>query len=452
MNTIKTILHNALIVNEGTVTPGYLIIEGDTITEVGHGPCLLSQNLTDGATVIDCCGDYLMPGVIDTHVHFRDPGLTHKADITTESAAAVAGGVTSYMDMPNTNPATVTLEAWENKMKHAAECSHANYAFYIGATNDNLDTLLSMDYTRVPAIKLFLGSSTGNMLVDDSETLSRLFSETNALIAVHAEDETIIRNNREELKAKYPEGQVPLTEHATMRSREACLKAAKKAVEAAKSTGARLHLLHVSTADELALLSPGPLGEKNITAETCPHYLLFTNNDIATRGARVKCNPAIKDKSDLKALKDALRHGLIDTIATDHAPHLPADKEGDLLKAASGMPGIQFSLPIMLSGIVTPARAAELMSHNPATLYRINRRGFLKPGYKADIVRVKHLETPHVISDEDVVSRCGWTPFAGVPVDYEVVTTLVNGKVAFENGTVTNTIAGEPLTFGHNIC
>ncbi len=447
---MKTLYYNALIVNEGKQFPGYLLTDGDTITAVGKGD--YPEQLAADITPVDCQGDLLMPGVIDTHVHFRDPGLTQKGDISTESAAAVAGGVTSFLDMPNTSPATVTLQAWEDKMRHAAEVSHANYGFYIGATNSNLDLLLKLDYSRIPAIKLFLGSSTGNMLVDDPDTLRRLFTETDALIAVHAEDEGIIRANREKLVSEYPDGKVPLYLHSTMRSPQACLKAASRAVEAAREAGARLHLMHVSTRDELNLLDPGPVDEKLITAETCPHYLLFTNDDIKSRGSRVKCNPALKNESDCEALREALRHGLIDTIATDHAPHSLSDKEGDLLKAASGMPGVQFSLPLMLSGIVSPTRAAELMSHNPATLYRINGRGFLRPGYKADIVRVRHLDEPHVITDSDVLSKCGWTPYAGLSLDYKIVTTIVNGQPAFLDGKVTDIIAAQPLTFGRPKC
>lgn len=446
---MKTLYYNALIVNEGKQFIGYLLIDGDTIAAVGEGA--FSGELSGDTQSIDCLGDFIMPGVIDTHVHFRDPGLTAKGDIATESAAAVAGGVTSFLDMPNTTPATVTLQAWEDKMSHAAEVSHANYGFYIGATNSNLDLLLSLDYTRIPAIKLFLGSSTGNMLVDNPETLRRLFSETKTLIAVHAEDEDIIRANREKLSAQYPDG-VPLSLHSTMRSTEACLKAARRAVEAAREAGARLHLLHVSTREELNLLDPGPVDDKLITAETCPHYLLFTNDDISLRGSRVKCNPAIKDDSDRLALREALRHGLIDTIATDHAPHLPGDKEGDLLKAASGMPGVQFSLPVMLSGIVSPRSAAELMAHNPAILYGIEGRGFLRSGYKADFVRVRHLDTPHIISDDDVISKCGWTPYAGTAVNYKIVTTVVNGQQAYNEGDVTDILAAQPLTFGHPKC
>lgn len=447
---MKTLYYNAIIVNEGKQFPGYLLTHGDTIVAVGKGE--YPEQLTPDINTVDCRGDLLMPGVIDTHVHFRDPGLTHKGDIASESAAAVAGGVTSYLDMPNTSPATVTLQAWEEKMRHAAEVSRANYGFYIGATNSNLDLLLELDYERIPAIKLFLGSSTGNMLVDNPETLRRLFTETDALIAVHAEDEGIIRANRERLVSQYPKGEVPIELHSTLRSREACIKSARRAVEAAREAGARLHLLHVSTREELNLLDTGPVDEKLITAETCPHYLLFTNDDISSRGARVKCNPALKEESDREALREALRHGLIDTIATDHAPHLASDKEGDLLKAASGMPGVQFSLPVMLSGIVSPTRAAELMAHNPATLYRIDGRGFLRPGYKADLVRVRHLDTPRVISDDDVVSKCGWTPYDGIAVNYEIVTTVVNGQPAFHEGHLTDIHSAQPLTFGRPKC
>lgn len=447
---MNTLLYNAIITREGHTFNGYIIIDGDTIETVADGRPDDDMLNDDTLTAIDCEGDILMPGAIDTHVHFRDPGLTAKGDIDTESHAAIAGGVTSYIEMPNTKPATVTIEAWNDKMNRAAQVSAANYAFFIGATNDNLPTLLKADYSRVPGIKLFMGSSTGNMLVDNESMLDNLFALSPALIMVHAEDEDTIRANKARIETQYPEGNVPLTLHSVMRSTEACIKASRHAVELARRHNARLHLAHVSTAAELDLLQSGDIEEKRITAETCPHYLLFTDADLTSKGARVKCNPAIKTDEDRDSLIKALKQGLIDTIATDHAPHLPADKEGDLFHAASGMPGVQFSLPLMLSMGFTPELTARLMAENPATLFGIDRRGFLRPGYHADIVRVTKLDTPHTITDADVVSRCGWTPFTGCKTSYEVVTTWVNGHPAYDHGKFSGKRTAQELKFNQS--
>lgn len=444
-----TLMHNALIINEGSEHTGYIMIDGDTITACGHGEA--PQDLRDNSdiTAIDCHGDMLLPGAIDTHVHFRDPGLTHKGDIATESMAAVAGGVTSYIDMPNTVPATTDMDRWNDKMRHAADVSLANYAFFIGATNDNLHTLLNADYSRIPGIKLFMGSSTGNMLVDDNDMLESLFKQSKAIIAVHAEDEGSIRANKALIQARYPDGGVPIGLHSTLRSTEACFKAAQQAVAMARRYGTRLHLLHISTEAELQLLDHGHnVAHKRITAETCPHYLLFNDSDIASLGARIKCNPAIKTISDRRALLHAIATGLIDTIATDHAPHLPADKQGDLFHAASGMPGVQFSLPLMLSlPNIDPATVVQLMCHNPATIFHIDRRGFLKPGYAADIVRIARLDHPHTIADDDVSSRCGWTPYVGKSVTHRVVSTIVNGHTVYHDGQWHHPSTAQPLTF-----
>lgn len=444
---MKTLLYNARIISDNQTTHGYIVIDDDTIETVAAGHPDESMLHAPGVQTIDCEGDYLIPGAIDTHVHFRDPGLTAKGDIETESRAAVAGGVTSYFDMPNTRPTTITLEDWADKMSRAAQVSAANYAFFIGATNDNLPTLLAADYSRVPGIKLFMGSSTGNMLVDNESMLDDLFAKSPAIIVVHAEDEDTIRANKAALEAKYPDGNVPLTEHSAMRSTEACIKASRRAVELARRHNARLHLAHISTAAELELLEPGDVASKRITAETCPHYLLFTDADIATRGARVKCNPAIKTDADRHALADAINRGLIDTIATDHAPHLPADKQGDLFHAASGMPGVQFSLPLMLSMGFAPELVARLTAHNPSQLFGIDRRGFLRPGYYADIVRVTRLHEPHAITDDDVVSRCGWTPFAGCETTFKVITTWVNGSRAYHLGHFSPALSAHQLNF-----
>lgn len=447
---MKQLLHNAAITDANGSYTGWLLIDNGKIEATGHGDApapLLDDNTID---VTDCEGDILMPGVIDTHVHFRDPGLTAKGDIATESRAAVAGGVTSYIDMPNTKPATTTVRAWSDKMARAAEVSMANYAFFIGATNDNLDELLAADYTQVPGIKLFLGSSTGNMLVDNDDMLGRLFAQSPAVIAVHAEDEATIRANRATIEARYTRGEVPIELHSVLRDRTACYKSSKHAVEMARRHGARLHLLHISTREELELLEPGDISSKRITSETCPHYLIFNEGEYTAKGARVKCNPSIKADTDRQALLRAVKEGLIDTIATDHAPHLAADKEGDLFSAASGMPGIQFSLPVMLSLGIEPRTVSRLMSGNPARLYGITGRGFIREGYAADLVRVKPLGTPDTISDSNVISKCGWTPYDGLRVKHRVVTTWVNGGIAFDNGTVSEQSHAVPLKFEHN--
>ena len=427
------LFHNAQLVNEGSVTRGWLMTEGDKIARIGHGD--IPAGLT-ADEITDCGGAYLIPGVIDTHVHFRDPGLTEKADMATESRAALAGGVTSFIDMPNTKPATVSMEAVEGKMARAAEVSEANYGFFIGATNDNLDQLLRADYSRVAGIKLFLGSSTGNMLVDDNNTLDTLFAKAPALIAVHAEDEAIIRSSRDRLTAEHPEG-IPVEMHPDVRPREACIAATRHAIDLAERNSARVHICHISTADDLQLIAEAKARGVKVTAETCPQYLMFDRNDFLRLGARIKCNPAIKEPADRIALLRELRPGgVIDTIATDHAPHLPAQKEGNALTAASGMPMVQFSLPAMLDLASSDpdaegldiARIVELMCHAPARLLDIDRRGYLREGYYADLVIVAPVAMPgRRITDADVVSRCGWTPLDGRTLGWEVRRTLVNG-------------------------
>ncbi len=422
---------NAEIVNEGQVFTGWVLTEGDRIASIGDG-----ATAPDADEVIDCGGSWLIPGVIDTHVHFRDPGLTEKADMASESAAAVAGGVTSFTDMPNTRPATVTMEAVDAKMERAAEVSQANYGFFIGATNSNLDELLSADYSKVAGIKLFLGSSTGNMLVDNDSTLDRLFAEAPAIIAVHAEDEKMVRAARERLEAEHPDG-IPVELHPDMRPREACIAATAHAIDLAERNGARVHICHVSTADEIRLIREAKMRGVKVTAETCPQYLLFDRNDFLTLGSRIKCNPAVKEPADRIALVRALAPGGgIDTIATDHAPHLLSQKEGNALTAASGMPMVQFSLPAMLDLIDEDPEAeglgitdvVRLMCHAPADIFGIRDRGYIRPGYAADLVIVERLPLPgHTVTDSDVVSKCGWTPLAGRKLTYRVKRTMVNG-------------------------
>lgn len=448
-----TLIYNARVVNEGSAALGYVTIAGRFIDIVGTGHA--PQALIDGvATAIDAGGRLLLPGAIDEHVHFRDPGLTHKADMATESRAAVAGGVTSFIDMPNTVPATTTCAAVDDKIERAAAVSCANYGFFIGATNTNLDQLLAADYTKVAGVKLFLGSSTGNMLVDSESTISRIFSEVPALIAVHAEDESIISANRKTFGEEYGDD-VPVNFHPAIRSRKACVEATRKAVEGARKYGARLHVLHISTADELQFFSPGPVEGKRITAETCPQYLLFCDEHYARFGARIKCNPAIKRAADREALRAAVASGVIDVIATDHAPHLEAEKQGGALKAVSGMPMVQFSLPVMVSlaaeGSFPITRVVEKMSHNPARIFGIDRRGFIRPGYYADLALVDDACEPYTVSAGMVLSKCGWSPLEGAPLGARVDITWVNGKVVWRYGVLFSSPAGMPLKFRQKV-
>lgn len=448
----RTIIHNAVVVNDGERFRGYVVIEDAKIAIVGSGDA--SDDLIASCEVVeDAAGAYLLPGVIDDQVHFRDPGLTHKADIATESRAAVAGGVTSFMDMPNTNPQTVTIEAVKAKQQRAAEVSVANYAFFIGATNDNIDQLLECDYTEVPGVKLFLGSSTGNMLVDHEDMLDRIFTEVPALIAIHSEDEAIIRHNRDTMVAKYGDD-VPVAEHPNIRSSEACYVSTARAIERARRCGSRLHVLHVSTADELALFVSEPIGQKKITAEVCVHHLWWTDKDYNRLGTRIKWNPAIKTESDRNALRQGLLSGTIDIVATDHAPHLLSEKQGTALTAASGGPFVQYSLPAMMEladqGVFTLEMVVEKMSHAPARLFGIENRGYIRSGYYADLTIVRPGEA-YIVTDADVISRCGWTPLDGEMLHNRVVSTYVNGHRAYHDGVVDETICGKSLRFKSNL-
>lgn len=434
-----TVIHGGAVVNEGKKFIGYVAFSDGVIVEIGEMP-LPGKFKSQDCILIDASGCYVLPGVVDTHVHFRDGGTASspKGNISSESDAAMAGGVTVYFDMPNTVPQTVTLDAWRRKMEYAMVASKVNYAFFLGATNDNIGELKRADYSSVPGIKLFMGASTGNMLVDDDNSLDEIFRECcDKIIAVHAENQAIIDENKRNLIAKCGTEDLQVTFHSAIRSREACFTSAQKAVSLAKKHNSRLHLLHVSTADELSLLTAGDVSDKRITAETCPHYLYFTENDYSRLGARIKCNPSIKSAADRDALICAVVDGRIDVIATDHAPHLLSDKQGNVFTAASGMPGVQFSLPLMLEltrlhSDLTVERVVELMSHNPAIIYSISRRGFLRKGYYADIVIVKET-SGYIVSDSDVKSLCGWTPYAGISLHYKVVKTIVNGGCKAED-------------------
>ena len=442
----RTWIKNAQIVNEGKTFNGSVIIEDEIIVEV------LQENETPSNEcdeTIDASGCYLIPGVIDDHVHFRDPGLTHKADILTESMAAAAGGVTSYMDMPNTNPQTTTLEALEDKFKDAATKSIVNYSFYFGATNENADLLAQLDKNRVCGVKLFMGSSTGNMLVDQQDTLKNIFTNAGMLIATHCEDQQIISANTAFYKEKY--GEDPdVKYHPEIRNEEACYQSSALAVQLAKETGARLHIMHISTAKELELLANKAIEEKNITAEACVSHLFFCDEDYATFGTRIKCNPAIKSKADRDALRQALTGNLIDVIGTDHAPHLLSEKQGGALKAVSGMPTLQFSLNSVMElvheGLISMEQLVQKMCHAPATLYQIEKRGFIRTGYKADLAIVN----PNIewtVNKECILSKCGWSPMEGQTFHAKVEKTFVNGQMVYDGKQVDALHRGQELRF-----
>ena len=447
------LIKNATLVNEGqTFVASVFVSDGKIAKIMSEGESFDSGS----ATVIDGAGKYLIPGIIDEHVHFREPGTTHKADIYTESRAAVAGGVTSFMDMPNTLPQTTTQALLEQKFDLAAERSLANYSFYLGATNDNLAEVIKTDPKRVCGIKLFMGSSTGNMLVDKNEVLVRLFRESPCLIAAHCEDEQTIHENTVRCKDLIAKGEIipDSSIHPLIRTMEACYKSSSKAVDMAEKFGARLHVLHISTRKELSLFRNDiPLKEKRITAETCPHYLWFTDHDYEQMGFAIKCNPAVKASWDRSALLEALRSGLIDTIGTDHAPHLLKEKlTDDYFTSKSGFPSIQHSLELMDkvrdNGWLDWPLLVQLMCHNPAILYRIDHRGFIREGYHADLVLVDPNKS-HQITDAAEFTKCGWSPYDGMEVKSLVTHTFVNGNLVYENGIFHEEHKGERLSFGN---
>ena len=448
-------IKNTTLVNEGQTFVASVFVSDGKIAKIVRegedGPSTGSGTLTSSTQVIDATGKYLIPGIIDEHVHFREPGLMHKADMYTESRAAVAGGVTSFMDMPNTVPQTTTQDLLQQKFDLAAEKSLANYSFYLGATNDNLAEVVKTDPKKVCGIKLFMGSSTGNMLVDKNEVLVRLFRESPCLIAVHCEDEATIHANTVCSKDLAAKGQVILDAgiHPFIRTSEACYKSSFKAVDMADHFGARLHVLHISTQRELSLFRNDiPLKDKKITAEACPHYLWFDARDYEAKSFAIKCNPAIKSHRDKEALLQALREGLIDTIGTDHAPHLREEKfTGDYFTSKSGFPSIQHSFELMTNVLQNDLPlVVQLMCHNPAVLYQIDRRGFIREGYHADLVLVD-MNASHVISDKEEYTKCGWTPYDGIPSHCRVTHTFVNGNLVFENGAFHEEKRGARLCF-----
>jgi len=441
---MRTLIKNVKIVNEGKIFEGDILIENDIISKI-------DTNISEQADeTIDGFGKYLLPGVIDDQVHFREPGLTHKGDIESESRAAVAGGTTSFIEQPNTVPNAVTQELLADKYEIASQKSYANYGFMMGGTNDNLEEILKTNPRNVPGIKLFLGSSTGNMLVDNPETLENIFSNTKMLIAVHCEDEATIRANTKQYIDQYGED-IPVKFHHLIRSEEACYKSSSKAVELAKKTGARLHVFHLSTAKELELFRNDiPLKDKKITAEVCVHHLTFTNEDYETRGSLIKWNPAVKTQHDKDGLWEALLDDRIDVIATDHAPHTWEEKQNVYTKCPSGAPLVQHSLVVMLenykNGKISLERIVEKMAHNPAILFRIERRGFIREGYKADLVLVD-LNENWTVEKENILYKCGWSPLEGMSFHSKVTHTFVNGNLVYENGKINEQKFGERLLF-----
>ncbi len=445
---MKILIKNATIINENQIFESDLLIENDVISKIEKN---ISEEDVD--QIIDASGKHLLPGIIDDQVHFREPGLTWKGDIETESKAAVAGGVTSFMEQPNTVPNAVTQELLEEKYSIAAEKSFANYSFMMGGTNDNLEEVLKTNPRNVAGIKLFLGSSTGNMLVDDPETLEKIFSSTKMLIAVHCEDEATIRKNTELAKEKYGDD-IPVDLHHVIRSEEACFISSSKAVELAEKTGARLHIFHISTAKETELFRNDiPLKDKKITAEVCVHHLTFTNDDYEFKGNFIKWNPAVKTQKDKDGLWEAVLDNRIDVIATDHAPHTLAEKSQKYLQAPSGGPLVQHSLNVMLESFrnnkISLEKIVEKMCHNPAILFQIEKRGFIKEGYKADLVLVD-LNESYTVSKANILYKCGWSPLEGTVFHSKITHTFVNGFLAFENGNFSTEKRGERLLFDRN--
>ena len=445
MSTI--LIKNATIVNEGRSFRGDLLIKDELISAIGSADQI---NVPDGTKTIDATGLLLIPGVIDDQVHFREPGLTHKGDIFSESRAAVAGGVTSFMDMPNTNPQTVTIDILNEKYSIGSENSLTNYSFYIGATNTNLDEVMKVDPLEVCGIKLFMGSSTGNMLVDNENALKELFAKASLPVTAHCEDEPTIRKNSEIYRKKYGED-VPVKMHSLIRSREACFLSSSHAVKLAKEYNTRLHILHLSTADEIKLFSNElPLNQKRITGEVCVHHLWFDESSYDDLGTLIKWNPAIKTRFDRDALINGVNNNLIDIVATDHAPHTLTEKKNSYFKAPSGGPLIQHSLVIMLElwhrKVFSLEKIVEMMCHNPAILFNISDRGFIREGYKADLCLVDPA-SPWSVTKQNILYKCGWSPFEGTTFRSKVVKTIVNGTVVYDNGVIDEDYRGQRLTF-----
>ena len=462
---MRTIIRGGTIVNEGVAIKADVIIDGEEIAAIEKpSPQPAPHSSQDISQEIDATGCYILPGIIDTHVHFREPGLTEKADIDSESRAAAAGGVTSYLEMPNTVPQTTTLEALADKYSRAAKSSHVNYAFFFGATNDNSHLFRQLNPHRVPGIKLFMGSSTGNMLVDRDEALERVFATAASIglpVMAHCEDTAIIERNMQMVKAGYGDDPA-VTLHPLIRSEEACLLSTQKAIGLARKHHTRLHVAHVSTAEELELFGADGAGVKakpqtpknphlpQLSAEVTVGHLYFSSQDYPRLGTRIKVNPSIKSPVDQFVLRQGLTDGRVTTIATDHAPHLLTQKEGGCARAASGMPMVQFSLVTMLElvdkGVITIERMVELMAHNPARLFEIRQRGFLRPGYKADLAIVRP-NTPWTLTTESIESKCGWSPLEGHTFNWQVQRTLCNGHTVYSGGGTDHNYVGQALEF-----
>ena len=441
---MRTLISNPTIVNNGEQFRGSVIIENDVIAQIIRGEETPQGNFDN---IIDATGMFLIPGVIDDHVHFREPGLTEKATIASESRAAAAGGVTSFMEMPNTKPQTTTLEALKEKYEIAAKESAVNYSFWFGATTNNSHLFESLDREKVCGIKLFMGASTGNMLVDGNNALEEIFQKATLPIAVHCEDSAIITENARRIQQEA--GDDPdVSYHPQIRSRQACYESTKKAIELAKRFDAKLQIMHISTKEELALLEVGE--NKKITAEVTPAHLLFCDEDYATLGTKIKCNPAIKSADDREALRAAVKEGKIDIFGTDHAPHRTEDKQGGALRAASGIPTIQFTLRAMLQlcdeNVFTIENIVEKMCHAPARIFDIDRRGYIKEGYFADIVLLQQGNTLPV-AKEEIKSKCGWSPFEGATFNWSVAQTWVNGSCVYDNGKIADDAQGRAITF-----
>lgn len=455
----STLIRDIRIVSEGSIREGSVLIENGLISKIilrsepGYTDKVRQAEASAGEVIGDNEGALLLPGVIDDQVHFREPGATAKGCIASESAAAVLGGTTSFMDMPNNNPPATTLGALEEKYSTAARDSYANYSFYIGATNDNIGELRRADPGRICGIKVFMGSSTGNMLVDSQEALEAIFSLPGRLIATHCEDEATIRANLTAARTRYGDDAIPFSAHPLIRSREACLLSSSKAVEMARKHGTRLHVLHVSTADELEMISEARKTCPDISAEVCVHYLWFDERDYDRYGSLIKCNPAIKTPADREAVTAAVREGLVQAVATDHAPHLYAEKMQDYLHAPSGLPTIQHSLVMMLQlaerGCFPIEQVVRMMSHSPADLFRIDRRGYIREGWWADLVILRR--RPWTISKDNIACRCGWSPLEGQTFDWAVTDTFTNGTPVVRNGRLTGLRSPARLEFAASV-
>ncbi len=447
MNTI--LIKDAKIINDGTSYKGSLLIEGEKISKIFRDN--IPDSVLKNATVIDADGKWVLPGVIDTHVHFREPGLTEKGDFESESRAAVAGGVTTVFDMPNTNPQTTSAAMVEQKAEIASKKCLTNYGFYIGATNENVDEIKNLDPKSVAGVKIFMGISTGGMLVNSKKSLEDIFASAKVPVVTHNEDVEMINANAEAIKAKYSEGQVPIFEHMNIRSSDACYKCTSYVIDLAKKYGTQLHVLHLSTKKEIALFDRNAdIENKKITAEVCPNYLWFDETDYERLGAKIKCNPAIKKEKSRENLLIGLEQGSIDTVASDHSPHLLSQKQGDALTATSGIPSIQHTLPMMLQlakkSNLSREQVVEKMCHNPAKIFKLEKRGYIRKGYFADLVIISP-DDPYTIEEKDLLYKCGWSPMVGEQLQYKVAMTFVNGNLVYNEGKINDEKKGQRVSF-----